>query len=86
MGRGILADGFRRHMVHCDLRSWLAYQGVAFMNGRKIIYIDVSKMTEQELCETLDIEYVPWYRSSLFWALALCFSLPSIMMIMEVVR
>jgi hypothetical protein len=56
------------------------------MNGRKIIYIDVSKMTEQELCETLDIEYVPWYRSSLFWALALCFSLPSIMMIMEVVR
>jgi len=56
------------------------------VNGRKVHYIDVSKMTERELCQTLNIPYVPWYRSSMFWALALCFSLPSIMMIMEIVK
>ena len=55
------------------------------MNEHKVTYIDVSKMTEQELCQTLNIPYVPWYRSSMFWALAVCFSLPSIMMIMEIV-
>jgi hypothetical protein len=58
----------------------MAYKGVVFMNGRKIIYIDVSEMTEQELCETLDIEYVPWYRSGVFWALAVCFGSPSVVM------
>lgn len=56
------------------------------MNGRKVIYIDVSKMTERELCHTLNIKYVPWYRSSLFWALALCFSMPSVLMLLEVVK
>jgi hypothetical protein len=56
------------------------------MNGRTVHYIDVSKMTEKELCQTLNIPYVPWYRSSLFWALTLCFSLPSIIMIMEIVK
>ena len=56
------------------------------MNGRKVHYIDVSKMTEQELCRTLNIEYVPWYRSSMFWALTLCFSLPSIVMIMGILK
>jgi hypothetical protein len=53
------------------------------MNGRTVHYIDVSRMTERELCQTLNIAYVPWYRSSLFWVLAVCFSLPSIMMIMK---
>jgi hypothetical protein len=56
------------------------------MNRRKVHYIDVSTMTEQELCRTLNIKYVPWYKSSLFWALALCFSLPSIIMIMEITK
>ena len=56
------------------------------MNGRMVHYIDVSKMTEQELCRTPNIEYVPWYRSSMFWALALCFSLPSIILIVEIVK
>ena len=56
------------------------------MNGRTVHYIDVSQMTERELCRTLNIAYVPWYRSSLFWALAVCFSLPSIIMIMEIVK
>ena len=56
------------------------------MNERKVVYIDVSKMSEQELWQILDIEYLPWYRSSMFWALALGFSLPSIMMIMEIVK
>jgi hypothetical protein len=64
----------------------MAYKGVVFMNERKIIYIDVSEMTEQELCETLDIEYMPWYRSGVFWALAVCFGSPSVVMIMEILR
>ena len=53
------------------------------MNERKVHYIDVSKMTEEELCQVLNIEYVPWYKSSLFWSLAICFSLPSILLIVE---
>lgn len=56
------------------------------MNERKIHYIDVSKMSEQELCRTLNIEYVPWYKSSLFWGLVLCFSLPSVIMLMEMFK
>jgi hypothetical protein len=56
------------------------------MNKRTVHYIDVSKMTEQELCQTLNIKYVSWYRSSLFWALAVCFSLPSIIMIVEILK
>ena len=56
------------------------------MNERKVIYIDVSKMTERELCQTLNIKYVPWYKSGLFWALALSFSLPSMMAIIEILK
>ena len=56
------------------------------MNGRTVHYIDVSKMSEKELCKVLNIKYVPWYRSSMFWALAFGFSLPSIMMIIEIVK
>lgn len=56
------------------------------MNGRTVHYIDVSKMSEKELCKVLNIAYVPWYRSSMFWALAVCFSLPSIIMIMEIIK
>ena len=56
------------------------------MNERKVHYIDASKMTEQELCQVLNIEYVPWYRSTLFWALALCFSLPNIVLILEILK
>ena len=41
---------------------------------------------EQELCRTLNIEYVPWYKSSLFWGLVLCFSLPSVIMLMEMFK
>ena len=53
------------------------------MNQRKVIYIDVSKMSEQELCETLGVEYVPWYKSSLFWLMALTFSMPSIVILIN---
>jgi hypothetical protein len=56
------------------------------MNGRNVIYIDASKMTEQELCQVLNIKYVPWYCSSMFWSLAILFSLPSIVLIMEILR
>lgn len=56
------------------------------MNERKITYIDVSKMTEKEVCEVLKIEYVPWYRSSLFWGLAICFTIPSIILLIEVLK
>ena len=37
------------------------------MKGRTVVYIDVSKMSEKELCQVLNIEYVPWYKSSFFW-------------------
>ena len=56
------------------------------MNGRKVHYIDVSKMNEREVCQLLNIEYVPWYRSSMFWALALYFSLNTIITIMEILK
>lgn len=56
------------------------------ISKRKVHYIDVSKMSEKELCQTLNIEYVPWYKSTLFWALALCFSLPSIILILEILK
>lgn len=51
------------------------------MNERKVHYIDVSEMSEKELCETLNIPYVPWYRDSIFLALALVFTMPSILII-----
>ena len=41
------------------------------MNELKVHYIDVSGMSEQELCQTLNIKYVPWYKSTLVWAVAL---------------
>lgn len=51
---------------------------------RKIHYIDVSKMSEKELCDTLGLKYTPWYKSSLFWALALSFSMPSLLMLINI--
>lgn len=57
------------------------------MNERKVHYIDVSKMSEKELCRTLNIKYVPWYRDSIFLALALVFAMPSIfIVIMELFK
>ena len=56
------------------------------MNKRKVHYIDTSGMTEQELCQVLNMKYVPWSRSTLFWALAMCFSLPSIVLILEILK
>lgn len=50
-------------------------------NGRKIYYIDVSNMTEKELCSVLGVKYVPWYKSAFFWAYALLFSMHSLMML-----
>ena len=54
------------------------------MNQQKVIYIDVSKMSEQELCETLKINYVSWYKSSLFWLMALTFSMPSVVTLINI--
>jgi len=51
---------------------------------RKIYYIDVSKMSEKELCDTLGLKDTPWYKSSLFWALALSFSMPSLLMLINI--
>lgn len=57
------------------------------INERKVHYIDVSKMSEKELCQTLNIEYAPWYRDSIFLALALVFAMPSIfIIILEVLK
>lgn len=56
------------------------------MNERKVHYIDVSKMSEKELCKILNIEYIPWYKSTLFWALVLYFSSNSIVVIVEILK
>ena len=54
--------------------------------NKRIHYIDVSKMTEKELCQVLNIKYVPWYKSTLFWSLALCFTSPSFILIVEILK
>lgn len=51
---------------------------------RKVYYIDVGDMTEKELCKVLGKKYIPWYKSSLFWGLALLFSMPSLIMLINV--
>jgi hypothetical protein len=56
------------------------------MNERKIIYIDVGKMTEKECCDLLGIEYIPWYKSSLFWGLFLVFAMPSILLLLGTLK
>lgn len=52
---------------------------------RKVIYIDVSKMSEKELCATLKIPYVPWYKSSLFWGMVLVFAAPSLLTLLSLI-
>lgn len=56
------------------------------MNERKIHYIDVSKMSEKDICDLLKIKYVPWYRDSLFWALVLVFATPSVALLIGVLQ
>lgn len=56
------------------------------MKKRKIIYVDVGKMSSRKLCEQLDIEYIPWYKSSLFWGLVLTFSVPYIMTLINLLQ
>ena len=51
---------------------------------RNVVYIDVSEMTQKELCKTLGIEYMPWYKSSFFWLMLICFGLQPIMIILKV--
>jgi len=48
------------------------------MNNRKVHYIDVSKMSEKELCAVLNIPYVPFYKSSFFWGMLILLSLPAL--------
>ena len=40
-------------------------------NKRKVVYIDVGEMSEKEMCKLLNIEYIPWYKNFLFWAIVL---------------
>lgn len=48
------------------------------MNGRKVHYINVSKMTERELCSLLKIPYVPFYKSAVWWGMIILLVLPMI--------
>ena len=48
---------------------------------RNVIYIDVSGMTQKELCNTLGIKYVPWYKSSFFWLVFICLCLQPLALI-----
>lgn len=56
------------------------------MNESKVQYIDVSNMTEKEICQLLNIKYVPWYKSGIFWLLALVFCSPSFLAILSIVE
>lgn len=56
------------------------------MNERKVTYIDVGGMSEQEVCKILNIEYVPFYKSWFFWGLALTFSLPSLILMSSLIK
>lgn len=56
------------------------------MNKSKVQYIDVSNMAEKEICQLLNIKYVPWYKSGIFWLLALIFCSPSILTILSIVE
>jgi hypothetical protein len=56
------------------------------MIDRKIHYIDVSKMSEKEICALIGVKYVPWYRSSFFWSLLLLFTSPSLIVIMDLLK
>jgi len=38
---------------------------------RKIIHIDVSKMSEKEICEAIGRKYIPWYKDLVFWSIIL---------------
>jgi hypothetical protein len=46
------------------------------MKNRKVHYIDVSKMSEREICKLLNIPYVPWYRSTVFWSMVIVLCMP----------
>ena len=41
---------------------------------RKIFYIDVGKMSEQEICSLIGVKYTPWYKSTIFWGIFLLFA------------
>jgi hypothetical protein len=34
---------------------------------RKIHYVDVSTMSEKEICELLKLQYRPWYKDISLW-------------------
>lgn len=40
-------------------------------SSQNIHYIDVSKMSEKEICSLLRIKSVPWYKDVFFWWLSL---------------
>lgn len=52
---------------------------------RKIIYIDVSKMSLKEANELLSIKYEPWYKVPLFWLIVGVITLPFLVNIAAIV-
>lgn len=59
---------------------------ITFNTERTVHYIDVSKMSQKEICALIGMKYVPWYRSSLFWSLLLLFTSPSLIVIMDLLK
>ena len=53
---------------------------------RKVNCINVSNMTLQEVCRTLGIKYMPWYKDWMFWSLCIVFCSPSIIASLEILR
>ncbi len=41
--------------------------------------IDVGKLTRKEICHLLDIRFIPWYRSVLFWTILIALSMPNML-------
>jgi hypothetical protein len=52
------------------------------MRKRKVHYVDVSKMSEKDLCKLLNIPYIPWYRSGIFWTVFLLVAMPFLLRMM----
>lgn len=51
--------------------------------NKSIHVIDVSEMSEKEICHLLGIKFVPWYKSTLFWTILIGLSMPNAMLLVE---
>ena len=53
---------------------------------RRVIRIDVGQMSLKEACAAVGVKYVPWYKDSFFWMLAMGFAGPSVLTIVSILK